>query len=153
MKTFANTLVVLSLILSASCSLRDSYRIPIHQGNILSQYQVSQLKVGMTKAQVEALIGLPVINNIFHQNIWEYINQSSDSQYRLQLVFKEDILKKINPINLNNLIPLNEQQIAKQVQQAAQNSKKDSLLKLKALEAIQEQQLQEKFLKKQIDLL
>lgn len=49
------------------------YRQPITQGNIISDAQIQQLKIGMTKDQVTQLLGSPVLNNPMSDNRWDYI--------------------------------------------------------------------------------
>ena len=48
------------------------YRTEIHQGNIVEQEMVDQLKLGMTKAQVRFVLGTPLIADTFDQDRWDY---------------------------------------------------------------------------------
>lgn len=50
-----------------------SYRIPIQQGNVLTQERVNQLQPGMAKGQVRHLMGTPMLVDPFHQDRWDYI--------------------------------------------------------------------------------
>lgn len=54
-------------------SLVKPFRIDIQQGNYVSQKMVSQLKPGMSKAQVRFLLGTPLITDIFHPERWDYV--------------------------------------------------------------------------------
>ncbi len=49
------------------------YRIDIHQGNIITQEMVDQLKPGMTKRQVAFIMGTPLLEDAFHDNRWDYV--------------------------------------------------------------------------------
>jgi outer membrane protein assembly factor BamE len=49
------------------------YRIDIQQGNFISQDMVSQLKSGMSKEQVRATLGTPLLTDIFHSERWDYV--------------------------------------------------------------------------------
>jgi outer membrane protein assembly factor BamE len=49
------------------------YRIDIQQGNFVSQEMVSQLKPGMSKEQVRAVLGTPLLTDIFHAERWDYV--------------------------------------------------------------------------------
>ncbi len=49
-----------------------AHKIPVQQGNILTQAQVERLKPGMEKRQVQFLLGTPVLNDPFHQDRWDY---------------------------------------------------------------------------------
>ncbi len=48
------------------------YKQPIYQGNLIEKSAADQLQVGMSKQQVEALIGTPSIADPFHQQRWDY---------------------------------------------------------------------------------
>lgn len=71
----------------AGCSL--VYRPDIHQGNIVSQEMVDQLKPGMTKRQVEFVMGAPLLRDPFHDNRWDYV-------YSNHPVREERVLKKVS---------------------------------------------------------
>ena len=62
--------VLLAAVLLSGCNF--IYRQPVFQGNLLDKANVEQLKPGMTKAQVIALIGDPVIADPFHHERWDY---------------------------------------------------------------------------------
>jgi outer membrane protein assembly factor BamE len=51
------------------------YRIAVQQGNIIDQKKVDQLKLGMTKRQVQYIMGSPLLNDAFHEHRWDYIYQ------------------------------------------------------------------------------
>lgn len=51
------------------------YRIPVQQGNIIDQKKVDQLEIGMTKRQVQYVMGTPLLNDVFHSDRWDYIYQ------------------------------------------------------------------------------
>lgn len=68
----------------AGCSTYDSvtqsiaqritpYRITVVQGNFVSQEAASQMKVGMSRDQVKALLGTPLLADMFHADRWDYI--------------------------------------------------------------------------------
>ncbi len=67
---------VFCLVLGA-CSYKptfiNEYKIDVQQGNVLSQDMVSQLKPGQTREQVRFILGTPLINDIFHQQRWDYV--------------------------------------------------------------------------------
>lgn len=73
------------------------YRPDIHQGNIISQEMVDQLKPGMTKRQVVFVMGTPLGKDPFHYNRWDYIysNNPRDGdkvQKSVTLLFDKDEL-------------------------------------------------------------
>ena len=65
---------LLLLVLTAGCEslLPSFYSVPIRQGNYLDQATVSQLRPGMTRQQVQRIMGTPLVADPFHQNRWDY---------------------------------------------------------------------------------
>ncbi|AOK28732.1 MULTISPECIES: outer membrane protein assembly factor BamE [Burkholderia] len=68
----------------AACSSYDSltqrvaqsitpYRITVVQGNFVSQEMASQLQAGMSRDQVRALLGTPLLTDVFHADRWDYL--------------------------------------------------------------------------------
>lgn len=76
-KTYSNAsrlgLIAIITLLVCSCSLFRIYRPDIQQGNHLKASEAKQVKVGMSRSQVTAAIGSPVLNNDFNNNTWTYI--------------------------------------------------------------------------------
>ncbi|HHT7855409.1 outer membrane protein assembly factor BamE [Pasteurella multocida] len=66
--------IVLALSVTA-CSTVDKlvYRIDVPQGNYLEAATVKQLQVGMNAAQVQYLLGTPVLVEPFEQSKWYYV--------------------------------------------------------------------------------
>ncbi len=50
------------------------YKPDIQQGNVLDKANVDQLKPGMSKEQVLALLGQPSMASPFDQERWDYVN-------------------------------------------------------------------------------
>jgi outer membrane protein assembly factor BamE len=68
----------------AGCSTYDSvtqsfaqhitpYRITVVQGNFVSAEAAGQMKAGMSRDQVKALLGTPLLADMFHADRWDYI--------------------------------------------------------------------------------
>jgi outer membrane protein assembly factor BamE len=71
------------------------YRPDIHQGNIITQEMVDQVRVGMTREQVRFMLGTPMLTSAFHQARWDYVyylnRRSGEVQRRnLTIVFKDN---------------------------------------------------------------
>lgn len=49
------------------------YRADVHQGNLITSDMVAQLEKGMTAAQVQFLLGIPLVRDQFHPNRWDYV--------------------------------------------------------------------------------
>lgn len=64
------SLLTILFLLCVSCGL--VYRQPIYQGNLIDQEAVSQLKPGLSRDQVIALLGTPSIADPFHAQRWDY---------------------------------------------------------------------------------
>ncbi len=58
-------------LLTAGCGL--VYKVDVYQGSLLTPESVEQLQAGMSKRQVQALIGSPSVADTFHQSRWDYI--------------------------------------------------------------------------------
>lgn len=48
------------------------YRPDVQQGNWITAQQVEQLQEGMTREQVQYLLGTPTLQNVFRDNRWDY---------------------------------------------------------------------------------
>lgn len=80
-----------------SDSLPGVYRMDIHQGNIVTQEMIDQLKPGMNQRQVAFIMGAPLLKDPFHDDRWDYIYSNEPGgkarmQKRITLVFEHDEL-------------------------------------------------------------
>lgn len=48
------------------------FRIDIQQGNLLDDEDINQVDVGMTRSQVQFLLGTPMVSDSFHRDRWDY---------------------------------------------------------------------------------
>lgn len=84
----------------AGCSLTP-YKMEIRQGNLISPEMRERVKPGMTQAQVRAILGTPLVNDVFHANRWDYVyrleqgGQLLESQ-RLTLYFEAGQLVRLD---------------------------------------------------------
>lgn len=97
-------LKILSLItllaLVSGCSTYQFpgvHRITIQQGNVVTQAMIDKLKPGMTKRQVQYVLGNPVIDDQLRAERWDYIYTIDIPGYdrlqsNLQVYFVEDRL-------------------------------------------------------------
>lgn len=65
-----------ALLLSACGGL--VYHAPVYQGNLLEARNVEQVKPGMSKQDVIALLGTPSIADPFHSQRWDYAASQQD---------------------------------------------------------------------------
>ena len=92
--------ILVSALLLSACNNFEFpwvYRLPIDQGNVVKQEMIDQLQPGMSKEQVQFIMGTPMIASTFREDRWDYLFslQRGDEmlkQYRLSVFFKEDQL-------------------------------------------------------------
>ncbi len=85
-----------------------SYKLTVEQGNELDEKALVQLQPGLTRAQVSALIGTPLLTDIFHGNRWDYVfmvtrNGVTHEQAGLTVFFEGDLLSSVEGDALNYL--------------------------------------------------
>ena len=92
--------LLLSLLLAAG--LGGCYKIDIQQGNVLDQTLLERVSEGMSKRQVTALLGTPVIADPFNANRWDYVydffpnaNEDHAERRRVTLFFNGEVLSSI----------------------------------------------------------
>ena len=98
-------------------SLPTLYKDDVQQGSVLTRFKINQLRVGMSKAQVQDLIGSPSIIDPFHSNQWDYINHTtrherSDIHYRLALKFTQEKLATIDSSGIVSLAKMTDKEKA-----------------------------------------
>ena len=72
-RRFATACLLVSLAACSSLEFPGVYRLPVDQGNIITSEMVDQLKVGMSRSQVEYVMGTPMVRDTFSPNRWDYI--------------------------------------------------------------------------------
>ena len=66
------TIYKASILIVGLCLNACIYRIDIQQGNLLEEDLIDQIEVGMTRSQVQFLLGSPMIEDSFHPDRWDY---------------------------------------------------------------------------------
>lgn len=86
-----------TLTLSACSSLEFPwvYRISVQQGNIIDQEEIDKLEFGMTKRQVQFVLGSPILIDTFNPNRWDYIysrrsGKGKTTEKRFSVFFEDD---------------------------------------------------------------
>ena len=109
--------LILVAVLLASCSGISKlpsftpHKIEINQGNLVTPDMRGKLKLGMTRSQVRALLGTPLITDAFHANRWDYAyrleqNNKLVDQQRMTLYFEGENLTRIEDSNMPVLPPV-----------------------------------------------
>ena len=105
---YMRRLAPLLVLFLAACSgnsfisyLPEPYKLPIQQGNVITQEMVEKLKPGMTKSQVRFVMGTPPITDIFHADRWDYVYSIKDGrkvkdERKLALFFEKDLLARVS---------------------------------------------------------
>lgn len=82
------------------------YKLSIDQGNIITQDMVNKLQPGMSRSQVQFVMGSPLIADPFHEDRWDYIYTLLDSkgkrtEQHLTVFFADDKLSSLT----GNIVP------------------------------------------------
>ena len=77
------------------------YRVEVVQGNVITKELLASVKPGMPRAQVQDLLGSPMLTDVFHENRWDYIftirRQGTEPQRRHVVVwFEGNELKSVD---------------------------------------------------------
>ena len=89
-------LLLLSLLLSA-CS---TFRVTIHQGNVVQEDKLAQLQPGMTPVQVEYLLGTPMLRSEITPNRWDYVlritrGEATLRDRRITVYFADGLVSRV----------------------------------------------------------
>lgn len=81
-----------SLLLGACVK---SYKYDVQQGNVVDQDRLSQIERGMSKADVQTLLGTPLLQSSFHPDRWDYFyslkkGREKDWEQRLLTLYFEN---------------------------------------------------------------
>jgi outer membrane protein assembly factor BamE len=85
------TLLAALAVFAAGCV----HKIDVQQGNYVPEDLAAKVQVGMTKPQVRALLGTPLLNDIFHANRWDYYfsnvkGRRAEERTRFSVFFEND---------------------------------------------------------------
>ena len=105
--TKACLIIFLSIGVISSCSSLAPFKVAILQGNIIEDEDVEQLVKGLSKDQVQYLLGTPLLNSPVHQNRWDYfysvkVGETTIGEKKLSLNFDTNekldswVLEEIN---------------------------------------------------------
>jgi outer membrane protein assembly factor BamE len=103
MKTIAlSTLIIASLAITG-CSSPNApkwlspYRVDVPQGNFISEPMTLNLREGMSRDQVRAILGTPLLVDPFRNDRWDYVfeirrGSGATEKRRFFVLFKDDQL-------------------------------------------------------------
>ena len=95
---FIPLITIITIFFLNSCA-SNFYQVPIAQGNIISLEMLSKLEKGLTKVQVQYIMGTPSVKDPFNSSKWDYIGYEIIGNELLRevhysLYFQEDKLSK-----------------------------------------------------------
>ena len=94
-------------VLLAGCAGFGVHRIDIQQGNLVTQEQLSKVKLGMSRLDVRNALGTPLLQDVFNGNRWDYyfsLEQSTKygpfgrdrQRFEVAILFENDKVAKID---------------------------------------------------------
>jgi len=94
------TICIASLTVSACSRYNLVHKIDVQQGNVITQEEVNLLEPGLSRRQVQFIMGSPMIADVFHQGRWDYIyllepGYGERTEERVTLFFEDDALARI----------------------------------------------------------
>jgi outer membrane protein assembly factor BamE len=77
------------------------YKMPVQQGNLITEEMIDSVQIGMTQRQVRYLLGTPLLQDMFHQDRWDYTYTMRRGRDPMEvkpvtLWFKDDALVRID---------------------------------------------------------
>ncbi|EKE04040.1 MAG: hypothetical protein ACD_20C00114G0002 [uncultured bacterium] len=100
MRKFLIVLAITLLSGLSGCNHLHPYIVDVQQGNVIDQTVITKLHTGISKDETVAILGTPLLDNMFDQNIWSYvytnqINGGPIEKKQLTLEFNKNKLIKI----------------------------------------------------------
>jgi outer membrane protein assembly factor BamE len=85
------------ILITTACAM---HRVEIQQGNVITPEMLAQLKPGMTRQQVQFVMGTAAIMDPFHQNRWDYVyilkqGREKEEHRHVTLYFDGDQLLRV----------------------------------------------------------
>ncbi|HEX6995394.1 MAG TPA: outer membrane protein assembly factor BamE [Gammaproteobacteria bacterium] len=78
-----------------------AFRMSVQQGNMIEMEDLEQVREGMTRSQVQFLLGTPLISDPFHAERWDYTyffrqgRKRQVSRYWVTIYFEDDRVARI----------------------------------------------------------
>ena len=99
------------------------YKLSVQQGNVITQEMIDRLKPGMTRNQVEYVMGRPVLQDPFDDDQWVYLYTMEVPDifmqaFKMVLVFEDDTLVTIT----GDFIPTTAEERAQAQEEAQEDS-------------------------------
>lgn len=102
MNKFLIFLLITSTLTASGCSrgLFSVHKLDIQQGNALNPENVVLINAGMTKKEVQSILGNPIIKPLFQTDRWDYVYHrklpdTPIEQRHVSIYFKDDVVTQI----------------------------------------------------------
>ena len=97
--------LIATLIFGLSACVNVPYRAPIQQGNVIEANRANLITKGMSKEQIANAVGTPILQDVFHQDRWDYIYRLDEhykgiQQERVTIWFVNGIASKVERTRL-----------------------------------------------------
>jgi outer membrane protein assembly factor BamE len=102
LRTICLSLMLVGALVSASGCV---YRLTILQGNFLEAKDLDRVTEGMTRVQVRALLGTPMVADPFQSSRWDYVyyyklgHLKKSGQSQFTVYFEDDKVVRIERTN------------------------------------------------------
>ncbi len=73
-------LLTMVSLLAVGCSKLSLHRVDVYQGNYIEAQRLENLKPGMSKADVQLLLGTPLVRDVYDSSTWYYTFYHSSSE-------------------------------------------------------------------------
>jgi outer membrane protein assembly factor BamE len=109
-------IAVVAASVTACGNFLKPHRISIQQGNIISPDMINKLEIGMSKRQVEYILGTPLVRDSFNPDQWVYLYSFEHGatglrlESKAHLTFSENALASID----TNLITKENEEVAEE---------------------------------------
>jgi len=71
-------------ILVVGCSNFSMHRVDVYQGNYIEQQRLENLQPGMTRSEVQLLLGTPLVQDVYNPYVWYYVFFHSNSSGKVK---------------------------------------------------------------------
>jgi len=100
MRKYLKLSVFLAILTLGGCSYFHVYKLDNEQGNIITSGMLQQIKLGMSKEQVQYIMGDSILQNPFTADHWDYVYYFQAaygplSTKKISFIFKNDKLIQI----------------------------------------------------------
>ena len=101
--------VLITTVVLTGCSFPGVHKNPVKQGNQLIPERVQRLEVGMSRDQVQFLLGSPITVNTFNPNRWIYLERidfDGEVQQNTYLIVTKNIFLKLPGVGIHLQVTL-----------------------------------------------